>query len=384
MKFIQNTWRVLPHMKPKLGLCSIRCLSVILGILGPWVQAQFVATEVVYHNAIGPVAGTNSTNQEFGDELILEGDNRKVVAFSFEYNGQFEADGDETVVLRFYRNDGESLVANIKTPGTLIYQSEPFAVFPDYNFASITGIDAVVPERFTFTVQFSGMTGLSTDRAGLVLRHPPHIGKSYDDIWVRFANGWAPYQWSGDPIANFACQVTAAVDTSVSFQDLWLDEDGIPTMKIRGPRNQTMIVYGSADKKTWSPMDLRVLKQREFTLKDTDHTSALTRYYRATLINNKPIEVTDLNILGNGKTRVSVSGPNGMPFTLQATGDFKTWEDVFTLAFRTRPIVAQDDGAKDASKRFYRIVLNDVTVQDEGSIQETIVTYPQDFEAESE
>ena len=97
-------------------------LFVIAFAITPHVAiAQFVPTEIVYENSQEDVSATHARLEEFGDEIILAGDNRKIIRFEFEYFGKFEADGDETCILRFYRNDGEALVLDHKAPGTLIY-----------------------------------------------------------------------------------------------------------------------------------------------------------------------------------------------------------------------------------------------------------------------
>ena len=202
-------------------------LFVIAFAITPHVAiAQFVPTEIVYENSQEDVSATHARLEEFGDEIILAGDNRKIIRFEFEYFGKFEADGDETCVLRFYRNDGEALVIDRddgealviddKAPGTLIYESQPFTLLPGYNTAVIQGINVEVPDKFTWTVKFDGLTGFSKDRAALVLTDPPNIGKSFDDFWVRFGSGWGTWRFKGDPIANFACKAISEYDLTAN------------------------------------------------------------------------------------------------------------------------------------------------------------------------
>ncbi|MBT5925521.1 MAG: hypothetical protein HOH33_02760, partial [Verrucomicrobia bacterium] len=172
---------------PAPVILRLNALLFVLAIAihAPTVIAQFVPTEVVFQNSSEEVTATHARLEEYGDEIILGGNNRKILTFEFEYFGSFEPDGDETCVLRFYDNDGESLIAGDKAPGTLLYKSEPFTIFPDFNTAALRNIDVEVPDKFTWTVEFAGLGGLSTDRAGLLLRDPPSIGRSFDDFWVR-------------------------------------------------------------------------------------------------------------------------------------------------------------------------------------------------------
>ena len=355
-------------------------LFVIAFAITPHVAiAQFVPTEIVYENSQEDVSATHARLEEFGDEIILAGDNRKIIRFEFEYFGKFEADGDETCVLRFYRNDGEQLLLDDKAPGTLIYESQPFTLFPGYNTAVLQGISVEVPDKFTWTVKFDGLTGFSKDRAALVLRDPASIGKSFDDFWVRFGNGWGTWRFKGDPIANFACKATSEFDLSVTFAALERNEDNMPLLTIQGPRGQTVIVWASNNLKEWEPIALQVLDERRFTLLDEHADPERPRYYRAALTNGSPIEMSNFKILPNKKTRLSVSGPRGLPFTVQASADFESWEDVFSLAFQSRPITIQDGDAAEQDIRFYRILINNTVVQDVNSIKETIITFPDDF-----
>lgn len=345
-------------------------------------NAQFIAEEVVYDNTIGPITGQHPRSAEYGDELLLTGDGRQVVKFEFEYLGQFEPQGDETCVLRFYANDGEELVQGSLEPKTLLYESAPFSIFPDFNAAKVEGIAIDVPDKFTFTVEFDGLSGRSTDRASLLLRNPVIKGKSFDDFWVKFANGWSPWRFNGDPIANFSARVTAKVDFSVKFKSLKSNPGQAPRITVRGPRNQTIIVYASDDKKAWKPIALTELKNRELTIIDGDTEPDGPRYYRASIINNTPIKLQDVKVLPNSKSRMAITGPRGLPFKVQASGDFENWTDVFAFSFQTRPITVQDDKAIGNNNRFYRIILDDTVIEDEGTIEETIVSYPEDFTLE--
>ena len=344
-------------------------------------NAQFVSEEIVYDNILGPVTGQYPTTAEYGDELTLASDGRKITRFDFEYLGQFEPNGDETCVVRFYANDGEKVLQS-SSPGTLLYESEPFTIFPDFNTATIDKLAVEVPDVFTYTVEFEGLSGRSTDRASLLLRDPVLIGKSFDDFWVNLANGWTPWRFNGDPIANFACRVTAEVDFSVKFKNLKGKSGQAPELTIGGPRNQSAIVYSSSDKKTWRPIAIQEFKNKEFTIIDEGAQPGSPRYYRTSIISNTPINLQNFQILPDSKSRMGITGPRGLPFKVQASDDFETWSDVFSLSFQTRPITIQDDHAIGKKRRFYRILLNDTVIEDVSTIEESIVTYPDDFTLE--
>ena len=88
---------------------TLQCKALLLGL--SWIfisdgillgnHSGVTLTETVYQNAVGDIAGVYSRIQEYGDQIILSGDSRHILSFSFEYRGQFESEGDETCILRF-------------------------------------------------------------------------------------------------------------------------------------------------------------------------------------------------------------------------------------------------------------------------------------------
>jgi hypothetical protein len=123
--------------------------------------------------------------------------------FLFEYYGNFTPSGGEFARLRFYENDGPGLY---KQPGTLLFDSGDFSIAPGYQTKRLTGLSVPLPDSLTWTVQFTGLSGQTGNRAGLVFRQPPTIGWSYDDFWERSGGDWELLGWNGRPVANFAAR----------------------------------------------------------------------------------------------------------------------------------------------------------------------------------
>ncbi len=156
---------------------------------------------------------------EVGDEIILEGTSRQVTRFVFEYWGlnseQATFAGEVTARVRFYRNDGADF-NGYPTPGTMIYDSGPFAV-PATDRSTVTiedfQIDAVMPlvgdlpESFTWTVQFDGLA--ANDSAGLDLYSPAVVGQNYPDFWQLTGTDW---ELKTNPLVSvdFAARIDAA------------------------------------------------------------------------------------------------------------------------------------------------------------------------------
>ena len=62
--------------------------------------------EIVFDNTASTSGAFFATTNEFGDQMDLGLSNRLIDSLSFEYFGDFTADGDETAVARIYANDG--------------------------------------------------------------------------------------------------------------------------------------------------------------------------------------------------------------------------------------------------------------------------------------
>ncbi len=168
-------------------------------------------------------------SREYGDEVFLQTGYRTVSEFAFQYFGDFNPTNrlDATAVVRFYENDGVDGIPGPKTalmPKTVLWESAPIALTPGFNVVTL-GVPFVdVPDSFTWTVKFSGVTGANKDAAGLVLADPPTVGQplpdgrfgSFWDAWIRDdanrEDGWSLINFGfgpNDPKANFYAQIRA-------------------------------------------------------------------------------------------------------------------------------------------------------------------------------
>jgi len=196
----------------KTNTNSIKGLICVVAVAAT-VTSALAQGDVVYDNSSDPVLGTfvpEDTSLEFGDQIVLTGDRSLVTEFRLEY---FSSDAAGSGVVRFRANDGAvDTLGGFETgqlePGTLLYESPSFPLQADFNTLEITGLSVPVPaDMFTFTIEFSDVP--NTQNVGLLLRNPPEVGSSFDDIWVRPDNGdWALRQI---PLttANLAAQVVA-------------------------------------------------------------------------------------------------------------------------------------------------------------------------------
>jgi len=169
-------------------------LIASLGALG--IFSQTAQAEIVYNNTSNRLGLSYGSPFEFGDQVILSGTSRMVSGFTFEYFGT-NFSGNETAKVRFYKNDGP-VSQNQATPGTLIWDSESFPIVatPEAGFtltwdkASITfnSRPVVVPDTFTWTVEFGGIT--TGEFAGANLYSPPTVGNGFTSFWEKGPGGW--------------------------------------------------------------------------------------------------------------------------------------------------------------------------------------------------
>jgi hypothetical protein len=203
---------------------------VAVGSLAGALDGVALAQTLVYDNTAN--IRTNLVykfSREYGDEVFLEAGYRTVSEFAFQYFGDFNPTNrlNAEAVIRFYENDGPDSLPDSRTalmPKTVLWESPAIPLQPGYNVVTL-GVPLVdVPDSFTWTVKFSGVTGADKDAAGLVLADPPTVGQplrdgrigSYWDAWMRDDpnrdDSWALINFGfgpDDPKANFYAQIQA-------------------------------------------------------------------------------------------------------------------------------------------------------------------------------
>ena len=174
-------------------------------------QAQIDGPEAIYRNGSDPILGFYApadNTVEFGDEIAFDGTNRLLSQIKLEY---FSSEASGQMVVRVRQMDGDLVagagVATFK-PNTVIYESDPIDIVNNFNTVGITEIPSpTLGSRVLVSVQLSGLGG--SQEVGPLLRNPPVIGSSSDDIWISDGAGdWALASIPG-ATANFAVEVVA-------------------------------------------------------------------------------------------------------------------------------------------------------------------------------
>ncbi len=131
--------------------------------------------------------------------------------------GQFFAlspapNGNEMGDVRFYRNDGNPVSPSSNAaPGTLLYDSGVFSIggYTEASRIICREVDlfggVVVPEDFTWTVSFSGLT--PNESAGLALYEASTVGTNFNTAWFDTAENWQYFTGGiGSPAPNFGAE----------------------------------------------------------------------------------------------------------------------------------------------------------------------------------
>lgn len=168
-------------------------------------KAQIIAYDNTtgYQNVV-----TARGNTELGDEINLTTGATTLTRFQFEYN--YSGGDGATGILRLWARDGGP---NGLLPGTLLLQSDPFALVAGFNQADVNGLSLDVPGRLVWTVDFDGLAGAET--AGLLFYNGVGVGEgpgqSTDDYWENQGTVAVP-DWAlmvtGGIVDNFGARVT--------------------------------------------------------------------------------------------------------------------------------------------------------------------------------
>ena len=205
-----------------------RFVNVLVAMLvvGLWLGIPASRAEIVYDNSTtalernGSLVDYESTN-EFGDEVILAGTARIVTEIQIEYYAQFTPNGTQLGRVRFYANTGPLWQGDpdYPTPASPPLYEQTFQLATNYQVAVIEVPNVVVPDEFTWTVQFLGISQDSAnDRAGLLIYENPTVGQSFDDFWelLPAPDGWSPLD---DPTLkdNFGARIIAVSTVAPSL-----------------------------------------------------------------------------------------------------------------------------------------------------------------------
>ena len=146
------------------------------------------------------VYSAGSSNQEFyfpmgteiGDEILPGTMGRRLTDFEFELWSAYRENDNPAAVLKIYNNDGNLAEGGSgqRQPGTVLYESDAVVLTGGFQTVSLEDINIDVSSSLTWSVKFSGLSGASNSRAGLVYAGDPVVGESYDNYWEKTNGAW--------------------------------------------------------------------------------------------------------------------------------------------------------------------------------------------------
>ena len=139
----------------------------IAGLMALVAAATSASAATVYqHSGSGNFSYTSGS--EYGDEILLQGWERVISGFTFEYAANYGLSAGLT--FRIYDQTGPS-ISGSASPGSVLYET----VLDIQNGGGVVNIDFgsdpnnlanLIPERLTYTVHFTGL--LPGYTAGLI------------------------------------------------------------------------------------------------------------------------------------------------------------------------------------------------------------------------
>lgn len=280
------------------------------------------SAETIYDNTYRYSDAWYPSTSEYGDDALFSGQARTITDFLIEYYCESAFIGAARARIRFYAPDGPGL-----SPQTLLYQSEPIPVYPEYNVIHLRGLSVPVGSAIIWTIQFEGLIGVYPERAGLVLYHPPALGTSYSDFWVKSRGQWETRVLQQSK-ANFAVRILAQPDPSVQIVSNTEEISGARSLQVQGPNFEAGEIWVSDDMTQWSLLSTVPFLGGPAMVRDGSARAGIPRFYRANLANHLVWHLSFLrqtNEAGVTEKLIRAAGPPGTAFVLESTFDFKTW-----------------------------------------------------------
>lgn len=313
------------------------------------------AQQVVFENSKTYLGYYRPQFGEYGDEVNLEGSARLITDFSFQYTGKFTPQGDERARIRFYANDGNVLSPYYTAPGTLLYESGYFPLNPGFHTREMVGLKVVVPDRFTWTIEFLGLSMSNNDQAGLLYFNPITIGQSYGDYWLKIEKGpWLPYQTRGLD-DNFAATIVATYAPDSTPRITQITASGPDTFQLLvnviPHRNYALEFADPTDPKKWT-RQTAILDAPKAQITVTALAPTPARLFRVTEL------ARTVSMLG-GHPLVSAKAIKGATYALEYkdTLNSTNWIRLPDFMTASSDIVSISDLSNPTAPiRFYRII----------------------------
>lgn len=228
---------------------SLSCFCAALSKAAEGGPVSISLGEIVYDNTGSGGTQVYYPTTEFGDEVLPKppptGESWILTDVFIEYYGDFTMNGDEQARVRLYDMQFNE-ARRFFLPTGVFYDSGSFSLEPGFQTRQFSGLNIPLPDDLTWTVQFAGLRGVAGDRAGVVIRPSPEVGRelrsgrgSPKDAWSRDANGNWQLQTlfppnpnlppdpvtNPQPVANFGARLVARLASAEPPPKLQIKRD---------------------------------------------------------------------------------------------------------------------------------------------------------------
>ena len=186
---------------------------------------------LIYDNTSEYLERFFKERREYGDQVDLEGDERILREISFEYFGEFEADGDERVKVKVYTNE-QRYDRYRKAPTTLLFESDWIPIAAGFGTRAVTGLKLRIPyETMTVTFKFEGIR--TNEVAGLLFYDAPTVGYSFNEVWMLGDTGkWVPVLYSAeDPSQRANIGLRLGAESEVALDQAQTNATGVVALR---------------------------------------------------------------------------------------------------------------------------------------------------------
>jgi len=183
-------------------------------------------------------------------------------------------------------------------------------------------------------------------------------------IGTALAGDWSLYVWdtgsydSPDPniISNWSLTFYY-LPLPVGLSDPGFNSQGQFEATLSGPIGTPMVVEGSTDLLTWTPIATNDMATSSVLFTDTNSVVPYL-FYRAVLLSSLPVavELSDPQFNSQGQFQATLSGPVGTPLVVEGSTDLLTWTPIATNAMAASSVLFTDTNSV-VQYLFYRAVL---------------------------
>ncbi|MCC7373913.1 MAG: hypothetical protein IT581_04600 [Verrucomicrobiales bacterium] len=315
--------------------------------------------ELIYDNSKNDLNLFLSRTEEFGDEIDFAGTARVVTSMAFQVFGENALPVNAQARFRLYRANGPLPPApepQVPPPGDLLFQSADVDLQPGVQAVRIVDLAIPVPNRVMWTVEFLNIGSQPGQRAGLQVYHPPVVGRSFKDYWVKEPTRWRLYLLDAGKSASFAARFEALPDPPVTLTAA-TGGDGRMVIRITGPIGSEQVLEHSFDNDAWYTIgNVSLLTTNAAIFRAPLAFSGTNQFYRTRSSPSPGATVFFQSIAPatNGGTLLSLVGPTNTQHIVEASLDRTTWSVLGTVRFATNGLASFHDTNAISGQRFYR------------------------------